>query len=79
MKRDHPPFRRRGDAMAYDGLSREGARILAQRIRTAWAECGYEIEPVVEPLALAGAGWVVRIPQLIGGLPASLYHARARA
>ena len=75
---DHPPFIAAPKLTAIDALSRNGAQALAERITAAWAACGHTITPEIEQLP-AGLGWAVRIPQLIGGLPASVYHARRGA
>lgn len=51
-----------------DWFTWDGAHELARRIRTAWAECGHEVIPVVQRME-GYDGYVVRLPTLVNGLP----------
>jgi hypothetical protein len=76
----HPPFRaapavHHGDYTP-DYTTQEGARILAGRIRDAWAAIGFSVQVEVKPLREVEGEWrgqyIVRLPQLVNGLPPGL-------
>jgi hypothetical protein len=64
----HPPFVRASEhPLLHNTMSEGGARQLGARIEAAWARVGWDIEAQV--IQLPGGGWVVRLPDLPGGLP----------
>jgi hypothetical protein len=71
-KMRHPPFfSGTGDAPARDYLTKDGAQALAAKIRAAWAQVGYFVDPVVVEVAPGRdrrALFGVRMPELVNGL-----------
>lgn len=70
-RQQHPPFC--GDPCSppsRDFCTREGAEVLAARIRAAWAALGVHVETKVEQV---GQGYdsmfTVRLPNLLNGMP----------
>jgi hypothetical protein len=65
------PRMRAATGGSHNWLNEDGARALATRIRTVWAECGRFAE--VEVLRVAGADdasiWGVRLNNAPGGVP----------
>lgn len=68
----HPPFVASADKTIGDTCTHIGAQRLAARIRDAWARCGHDVPVEVLPVYPGNptSTWTVRMPTLIGGLPA---------
>lgn len=68
----HPPFVHGGAVLYHQRLGeREFNLRLAAMIRDAWAQCGHDVRPTVEPSGVEDAAvyWVVRLPNIINGMP----------
>ncbi len=75
MRQPHPRFHPGPSGGRLDGFSERGARELANRIRTAWARIGWDVEVRVERIASEELGdgrsvahFTVR-SDLVNGLP----------
>lgn len=67
-----PPFQTFVPGSRIDFFTWWGANELARRIKEAWKKVGYDINPVVEKAPELGShimSYVVRIPDLVNGLP----------
>lgn len=72
-KMQHPPFKAGdGKAPLVDYCNKDGAHMIAARIRAAWARIGVPVETEVVEVSRGRDGhplYAVRMPGLVNGLP----------